>query len=105
MFPIFLIVTSDFLPFCHQAIWAQSRTSFKEFPEIGDDLHGFMNHVINWMESQFTSSSNRDGLATDIIRKTRHVWPGIGVYTVDEVFWLGGMKIHHCYVLSNRDHH
>jgi hypothetical protein len=43
------------------------------------------------MKKRIASSSNRDGLAADIIRKEKDIWPGVGVYTVDEVFWLAGM--------------
>jgi hypothetical protein len=43
------------------------------------------------MDKRIASSSNRDALAADIIRDDPEIWPGIGVYTVNEVFWLGGM--------------
>jgi hypothetical protein len=66
----------------------------KKYPEIGEDLNGFIENVLEWMKKRINSSSNRDGLAIDAIRAEPDVWPGHGIYTTNEIFWLGGTSFY-----------
>jgi hypothetical protein len=77
--------------FLFQATWARSRSSFKVFPEIHEDFHGFLEQLIQWMKRRIAGSSNRDMLAAEVIRAATEIWPGIGAYTINELFSLGGM--------------
>jgi hypothetical protein len=43
------------------------------------------------MKFRANGNSNRDKLATDIIRENPLIWPGVGVYTVLELFWMAGV--------------
>jgi hypothetical protein len=46
------------------------------------------------MKKRINSSSNRDGLAVDAIHAEADVWPGHGMYTTNEIFWLAGKSFY-----------
>jgi hypothetical protein len=55
-----------------------------------------MKIVVDWMERQ-ANTSNRDGLATEAMQKATDVWPGVGVYPSDELYWI--TCVYHVYSL------
>ena len=90
-FYIFHVCHPNGVCFWLQATWKLSKDDFKVYPDIAQDPIGFMKILVDWMKKRANSSSNRDGLATDVMRKATDVWPGVGVYTSDELFWITGV--------------
>ena len=63
-----------------------------------------MKILVDWMERRVNSSSNRDGLAIDAMREATDVWPGVGVYTSDELFYIAGVYYVLCSLILIADH-
>jgi hypothetical protein len=53
-----------------------------------EDILAFYDCLAEWISHRKNSRSKRDGLACEVIRDFPEVWPGIGVYTVMEAFFL-----------------
>ncbi|KAJ6525972.1 hypothetical protein B0H19DRAFT_1197561 [Mycena capillaripes] len=76
-----------------QPTWAASREALPPSPA---DFHGsdwaFMSALAQWIASR--ADCDRNGLACDVIRSASDVFLGIGVYTVNEIFFLAGEPFH-----------
>ncbi|KAJ8473482.1 hypothetical protein ONZ45_g16274 [Pleurotus djamor] len=57
--------------------------------DIYHDFEGTVHEIVKWAESR--THSDRSGLAIHAIRKASHVFLGVGVYTVVEIFHLAGL--------------
>ncbi|KDR67116.1 hypothetical protein GALMADRAFT_161738 [Galerina marginata CBS 339.88] len=59
-------------------------------PPIFEDYLVFLAGVANWITRR--STGNRFGLACEAMRSAQDEWPGLGVYTVLEVFFDAGVS-------------
>lgn len=57
-------------------------------PSIFANFTTFLECVAHWVEEQ--SSSTHSGLACKAVHGANHVWLGVGVYTVAELFFMAG---------------
>ncbi|KAJ6552966.1 hypothetical protein B0H19DRAFT_995362 [Mycena capillaripes] len=75
-----------------QPTWATSREALPPSPA---DFHSsdwtFISALAQWIASR--ADCDRNGLACDVIRSASHVFLGIGVYTVNEIFFLAGLSL------------
>ncbi|KAJ6589569.1 hypothetical protein B0H19DRAFT_1303919, partial [Mycena capillaripes] len=75
-----------------QPTWAASREALPPSPA---DFHGsdwaFISALAQWIASR--ADCDRNGLACDVIRSASDVFLGIGVYTVNEIFFLAGLSL------------
>lgn len=82
---------SQLIYILQQPTWARTR---KELPPphraVLEDILGFLDRLAKWIAQRKDSRSKRDGLACEVMRDAPEVWPGIGVYTCVEVFFLAG---------------
>ncbi|KAJ7260144.1 Cupredoxin [Mycena rebaudengoi] len=73
--------------------WRKTR---EELPKSPSDIYSpswdFPGAVAEWIQVRVDGNSARNGLACTIIRGASHVFLGIGVYTVLELFFLAGMS-------------
>jgi hypothetical protein len=71
--------------------WAHTQ---KELPPphrmVLEDLLGFLDRLAKWIAQRKDGRSKRDGLACEVMRDAPEIWPGVGVYTVVEAFFLAG---------------
>ncbi|KAG6914372.1 hypothetical protein DXG01_000728 [Tephrocybe rancida] len=58
--------------------------------DIIDDYPVFLQGVVSWLSLR--AHLVRGGLATTAIRDSNEVWTGIGVYTVNELFFMAGLS-------------
>jgi hypothetical protein len=74
-----------------QPTWART---WKELPPphcaVLEDILGFLDRLAKWIARRKDSRSKRDGLACEVMRDAPEVWPGVGVYTITEVFFVAG---------------
>lgn len=55
-----------------------------------EDISGFLHRLVAWIAQRKSSRSKRDGLACEVVRDAPDIWPGMGVYTTVEAFFLAG---------------
>ena len=60
------------------------------YPDVQEDWPGFLDNLAKWIKKRKSSRSSRNRLAIFVIRETREVWLGVGVYTICELFFLAG---------------
>ncbi|KAJ7872465.1 hypothetical protein B0H14DRAFT_3860345 [Mycena olivaceomarginata] len=86
---VFAFLSSDLV---FQPTWATSRAAL---PPPPSDFYSanwdFLDSLANWIRSR--PNCDRNSLACDVIRSTRDVFLGIGVYTVNELFFLAGLSL------------
>ncbi|KAJ7861373.1 hypothetical protein B0H14DRAFT_3863411 [Mycena olivaceomarginata] len=86
---VFAFLSSDLV---FQPTWATSRAAL---PPPPSDFYSanwdFLDSLANWIRSRPNCDWN--GLACDVIRSTRDAFLGIGVYTVNELFFLAGLSL------------
>ncbi|KAH6881220.1 hypothetical protein BKA70DRAFT_1446756 [Coprinopsis sp. MPI-PUGE-AT-0042] len=78
-----------------QPEWFVGTTSIPPTIDVGVDVYadfpGFLQAVVNWRTLRVKSKSARGGLACEVARGASHVFVGLGVYTVCEVFYFAGI--------------
>ncbi|KAJ7927920.1 hypothetical protein B0H13DRAFT_1598279 [Mycena leptocephala] len=84
---VLTFVTLDLL---FQPTWATQISEFDIPPSILTSPARFISTVIKWIETENIFAGHKSKLACDAIRDANHVWYGIGVYTVMELFFLAG---------------
>lgn len=57
--------------------------------DIYHDYGKFLELVAQWTMQQ-AKSSKRSGLVCEVMREAKHVWFGVGVYTVCEILFMAG---------------
>ncbi|KAJ7633534.1 hypothetical protein DFH06DRAFT_1139867 [Mycena polygramma] len=76
-----------------QPTWAISRDKLPPSPaDIYSPEWAFLWTLATWLRSRSAGESDRNGLACDVIRAANHVFLGVGVYTVIEIFFLAGLS-------------
>lgn len=64
--------------------------------DIKDEYFLFLEQLVKWMEVRRKSKSKRLGLAMLLVRTEKHIFSGVGVYTVEEIFHKAGMSVCVC---------
>ncbi|KAK7059561.1 hypothetical protein R3P38DRAFT_2836651, partial [Favolaschia claudopus] len=73
--------------------WASSRAALLSAPtDFYSAEWAFFAGLATWIRTRRSSSSDRHGLAIEAIREAGDVFPGVGVYTVIELFFLAGLS-------------
>ncbi|KAK7014556.1 hypothetical protein R3P38DRAFT_3000764, partial [Favolaschia claudopus] len=76
-----------------QPTWASSRAALLSAPtDFYSAEWAFFAGLATWIRTRRSSSIDRHGLATEAIRAAGDVFPGVGVYTVIELFFLAGLS-------------
>ncbi|KAK6984366.1 hypothetical protein R3P38DRAFT_3292361 [Favolaschia claudopus] len=76
-----------------QPTWASSRAALLSAPtDFYSAEWAFFAGLATWIRTRRSSSSDRHGLAIEAIREAGDVFPGVGVYTVIELFFLAGLS-------------
>ncbi|KAF8198851.1 hypothetical protein K438DRAFT_1823834 [Mycena galopus ATCC 62051] len=73
-----------------QPTWSTSLAQFDIPPNIYTAPDDFLLVAANWIDSILHAPN--DGRACDEIRKNGHIFYGIGVYTVTELFFMAGLS-------------
>jgi hypothetical protein len=78
--------------------WAQTQ---KDLPSphgtLLEDTLGFLDCLTKWITQHNDSRSKQDGLAFEAMQDTPEIWPGFGVYTAVEAFFLAGRSKSRCF--------
>ena len=82
-----------------QVHWASSRLELPaQHPDVYKDYPSFLWAVGELYKSRQKKGLDRDGLAVNFIRKEgRECFGGVGVYTINELFYIAGR----CLIASN----
>lgn len=82
----------------HQPIWAEKRDQLPklEYVSVYDNYRKFLEAVATWVRMRLNKSGRWTRLARAAIRATQDVFFGIGVYTVNEIFFMAGKCVKTC---------
>ena len=76
----------------HEVHWAADKSQLPaQHSDVYSNFGVFLERVVSWMSDRRHRSSKRcNAAAMEVIRKEPNVFPGIGVYSVTEVFHKAG---------------
>ncbi|KLO15001.1 hypothetical protein SCHPADRAFT_939128 [Schizopora paradoxa] len=76
-----------------QVTWSETLVGLNPFPaDILKDKTSFLNTLVDWIKARDNGRCDRSLLATQVVREANHVWAGVGVYTVNELFFMAGLS-------------
>ena len=73
--------------------WSTTFDGLAPFPaDILKDRPLFLTNLVQWIKARNNGRCDRSVLATQIVREANQVWAGVGVYTVNELFFMAGKE-------------
>ncbi|KAH7906202.1 hypothetical protein BJ138DRAFT_1117790 [Hygrophoropsis aurantiaca] len=90
------ILAFDTLDNIYTPHWAATRDALPgQHVDVYNDYGGFLSAVAAWIDRrQCSKTTVRSNLAVNVIRTDGHLcFGGIGVYTINEVFFLAGLSV------------
>ena len=80
----------------YQPLWGFTRQDLPPPPvDAYEDRAGFIRAVIRWrLQRRGSQHTNRKSLVIEAIRDAEDVFPGVGVYTINELCFIAGKFFH-----------